>query len=231
MIREGGSYEEETCEHDFMCGHGGVHGLSLIHILGIKKNIIGYVRLFSPDKNANDKIRILDIAENNYPLFGMWWLFKDVRNININEDGTVNKKAEYKHIDNVMTKISKVRNAMEHGYLKIIDTYCKELFIDDSRLDKLAYNISFEDYEKLTLQLLKYVREAIVLLVFSVKREEEIKESHRSSDEILAPMYTCLLYTSKGDMKYCGGRPVKQVLRYTGRMPRLIWRKMPLFMN
>lgn len=158
--------------------------------IGIKKNIIGYVRLFSPDKNANDKIRILDIAENNYPLFGMWWLFKDVRNININEDGTVNKKAEYKHIDNVMTKISKVRNAMEHGYLKIIDTYCKELFIDDSRLDKLAYNISFEDYEKLTLQLLKYVREAIVLLVFSVKREEEIKESHRSSDEILAPMYT-----------------------------------------
>ena len=26
MIREGGSYEEETCEHDFMCGYGGVHG-------------------------------------------------------------------------------------------------------------------------------------------------------------------------------------------------------------
>ena len=158
--------------------------------IGIKKNIIGYVRLFSPDKNANDKIRILDIAENNYPLFGMWWLFKDVRNININEDGTVNKKAEYKHIDNVMTKISKVRNAMEHGYLKIIDTYCKELFIDDSRLDKLAYNISFEDYEKLTLQLLKYVREAIVLLVFSVKKRKRLRESHRSSDEILAPMYT-----------------------------------------
>ena len=26
MIREGGSYEEETCKHDFMCGYGGVHG-------------------------------------------------------------------------------------------------------------------------------------------------------------------------------------------------------------
>ena len=29
----------------------------------------------------------------------------------------------------------------------------------------------------------------IILLVFSVKREEEIKESKRSPDEILAPMY------------------------------------------
>lgn len=158
--------------------------------IGIKKNIIGYVRLFSPDKNTNDRVRILDIAENNYPLYGMWWLFKDVRNININEDGTVKKKEEYKHIDNVMTKVSKVRNAMEHGYLKILDTYCKELLIDDSRLDQLAYNISFEDFEKLTLQLLTYVREAIVLLVFSVKREEDIKEFHRRPDEILAPMYT-----------------------------------------
>ena len=31
--------------------------------IGIKKNIIGYVRLFSPDKNANDKIRIFDIVK------------------------------------------------------------------------------------------------------------------------------------------------------------------------
>ena len=29
MIREGGSYEEEICEHDFMCGHGGVHGYGM----------------------------------------------------------------------------------------------------------------------------------------------------------------------------------------------------------
>lgn len=157
--------------------------------IGIKGNV-GYVRLFSPEKNVNDKIRLIDIAENNYPLFGMWWLFKDVRNVNINDDGSVNRKVEYKHIDNVMSKISKVRNAMEHGYLKILDSYCKDILIDDSRLDQLAYNISFTDFEKLTLQLLKYVREAIILLVFSVKREEEIKESHRNNNEILAHMHT-----------------------------------------
>jgi hypothetical protein len=77
----------------------------------------------------------------------MWWLFKDVRNININNDGTINRKEEYKHIDNVMSEISKVRNALEHGYLKIPDSYCKELFVDDRRLDQMAYNISFEDFK------------------------------------------------------------------------------------
>ena len=155
--------------------------------LGIKGNA-GYIRIFSPEKNTNDKIKLLDIAENNYSLLGMWWLFKDVRNVNINDDGTINKKEEYKHIDNVMSKISKVRNEMEHGFLKVLDFFDEEIPID-SRLDQLAYNISFIDFEKLTLQLLKYVREAIILLVFSIKREEEIKKSHRNTDEILVPMH------------------------------------------
>lgn len=156
--------------------------------LGIKNNI-GYIRLFSPEKNVNDKIKLIDIAENNYPLFGMWWLFKDVRNVNINDDGTINKKDEYKHIDNIMSKISKVRNAMEHGYLKILDSYYNEKMLNNNRLDQLAYNISFVDFEKLTLQLLRYVREAIILLVFSINREEEIKETYRNPNEIAIPMY------------------------------------------
>ncbi|MCL2841911.1 MAG: LA2681 family HEPN domain-containing protein [Oscillospiraceae bacterium] len=157
--------------------------------LKIKKKI-GYVRVFSPELNADDPIKILDIAENNYPLYGMWWLFKDVRNININEDGTVNRKDVYKHIDSAMSKISRVRNDMEHGYLKVLDFFGGEALDDNDRLDQLAHNIGFESFEKLTLQLLNYVREAIILLVFAVKRMEDVKESHRSPNELVSPMLT-----------------------------------------
>jgi len=160
--------------------------------IGIDRSRISYYRLFSPKKNVNDKIKIIDLAENNQPLCGLWWIFKDVRNINIDANGREdngNSREHYKHIDSVMNSISDVRNAMEHGYLKVLDFYCKESSISDNNFDQLAYKISFKDFEELTLQLLKYVREAIILLVFSVKRAEEIKESERKTDEILLPMF------------------------------------------
>lgn len=57
---------EKLFHNPFIISAGkGIFFLNEYFEIGIKKNIIGYVRLFSPDKNANDKIRILDIAENN----------------------------------------------------------------------------------------------------------------------------------------------------------------------
>jgi len=159
--------------------------------IGINRADIGYHRLFSPKRNTKDKVKVRDIAENNHPLKGMWWLFKDVRNINIDVDGKIDKVSsdgEYKHIDNVMNEISKVRNFMEHGYLKILDLYCKEALID-GQSDQLAYNISFTDFEKLTLELLLNAREAIILLVFSIKREEEIRATKRDPDTLMMSMY------------------------------------------
>jgi len=156
--------------------------------IGLKRREVTYIRLFSPEKTIKDKVKIFDIAKDNLPLYGMWWLFKDVKNINVDIDGKIDKDNEYKHIDNVMHEISKVRNAMEHGCLIVLDFYCKE--IADTQSDQLAYYISFADFEKLTMQLLKYIRELIILLVFSIKRAEEIKESQRNPNTIQMPMYT-----------------------------------------
>ena len=156
--------------------------------LGISEKAVDYVRVFSPDKTKSDKVKILDIADNNYPLFGMWWLFKDIRNINIDIKGKRDRSKEYKHIDNIMSKVSDIRNVMEHRYLKILEYNSKGNFFTENRLDKLAHNISFSDFEVLTLQLLKNVREAVILLVFSIRRAEEIKESS-NTDRITVPMY------------------------------------------
>ena len=150
--------------------------------LGIAKGQVGYYRVWSPEKTANDVRKLIDIAERNYPLFGMWWLFKDIRNVHVSNSD--------KYVDPVMSRISKVRNAMEHTYLKILDFYGGSMLKDDTRADKLAYNISFSDFEKLTITLLRYAREAIILLIFSIKYEERHRKTSHDANALFMPMHT-----------------------------------------
>ncbi len=66
---------------------------------------------------------------------------------------------------------------MEHRYLKILDYYELNLNKESSRLDEFAYNISFNDFEELTIELLKLAREAIIQLIMIIKIEESKKFS------------------------------------------------------
>lgn len=93
---------------------------------------------------------------------------------------------ENKHIDPVLEKISKVRNAMEHRYLKVLDYFDSDAPQIDNRTDDFAYIISFENFEKLTIELLKLTREAIIQLTMIVQTEEDKRErvSKKSLDFI-----------------------------------------------
>ena len=68
---------------------------------------------------------------------------------------------------------------MEHRYLKILDYYELNLNKESSRLDEFAYNISFNDFEELTIELLKLAREAIIQLIMIIKIEESKKVFQR----------------------------------------------------
>lgn len=148
--------------------------------LGLERGKVSYYRVWSPEKTKGDTKKLIDITDRNYPLFGMWWLFKDIRNIQVSNTD--------KYVDPVMSQISKIRNAMEHTYLKVLDT--KMMVFSEGRKDELAYNISFLDFEKSIISLLKYAREAIILLVLSVKSEEERKEESLTLDKSVMSMYT-----------------------------------------
>ena len=84
-----------------------------------------------------------------------------------------------------MAKVSEVRNAMEHRYFKVLD-WADE---NQERLDKLAYTISFDIFEKLTISLLRYAREAIILLIKAVFVEEYNRRKDMG-DRIIMPMHT-----------------------------------------
>ncbi len=67
---------------------------------------------------------------------------------------------------------------MEHRYLKILDYYELNLNKESSRLDEFAYNISFNDFEELTIELLKLLL-TIIQLIMIIKIEESKKVFQR----------------------------------------------------
>lgn len=132
--------------------------------LGIPEKEVSYKRILHP--NQKDRNRLENFVEENYPLLGLWWIFKDISNRTISG---INK-----HIDPVMSKVSQVRNAIEHRYFKILDYHPDSS--SDSRLDNLAYKISFQEFEALTITLMKNTREVIILLVMSIYVSEKNRE-------------------------------------------------------
>lgn len=68
---------------------------------------------------------------------------------------------------------------MEHTHFKVVD-------YTDGESD----NTGFEEFEELTISLLKYVREAIILLNFTVHQEELKKELSRDTNNIFLPLDT-----------------------------------------
>lgn len=79
---------------------------------------------------------------------------------------------------------------MEHRYLKILDFFDGKAMPDDERTDRLADAVNFADFEALTIALLKYAREAIILLVMTIHAEEHNRSLSRSPNEIVLPMIT-----------------------------------------
>jgi len=107
------------------------------------------------------------LKKDNFAFNGLWWIYKDLRNNTVYDD---------KHIDPLMSKISVVRNAMEHRYLKILDYFDESVRDEVNSLDELAENIGFDDFEMLTMGLLRLAREAIIHVSMIVQIEEDKKD-------------------------------------------------------
>lgn len=147
--------------------------------LGIPERLISFHTLWYRKEKRKDIRResVVTAIENNFALNGLWWIYKDLRNKSVYKD---------KHIDPVLRKISEVRNAMEHKYLKISEDFFNDPSLD--RLDDFAYNISFDDFEELTIALLQLTREAIIQLTMVIQMEEDIKSINRSPDELIGEL-------------------------------------------
>ncbi|WP_252225741.1 LA2681 family HEPN domain-containing protein [Clostridium sp. ZBS2] len=153
--------------------------------LGIKERDISYKSIWMGEKsgkkgykfNYNLKEKMMIHEEYNYPLIGLYWLFKDISK----------KKVKHNYLEPEIEQISDIRNSIEHKYLKIIDDkflgFCNNEVDDD-----LAYIKTFREFEEASIRLMKYAREAIILLSLSVHCEERFRARKRNDNQFIMPI-------------------------------------------
>jgi hypothetical protein len=144
--------------------------------LGIDERDVSYKSIWerkkSPKSDVIDLKKKMTEAETyNHPLIGLYWLFKDMGK----------KKVKHDYLEPAIKQIADIRNALEHRYLKVHDTMFF-LHEDSAFSDSLAKSVYFSDFKDATMALVQYAREAIILLVLAVHREEQIRGKNRSSD-------------------------------------------------
>ncbi|MEQ9467916.1 MAG: LA2681 family HEPN domain-containing protein [Ekhidna sp.] len=98
------------------------------------------------------------------PMFrALYWISKDLFHNNSNYKTALEPEA---------TEFSKVRNHIEHKGFRVYD---QDVFNDLTPSifeDKLSYSISFEEFLKKTLKVVKTAREAIIYLSLGIRWEE-----------------------------------------------------------
>ena len=97
-------------------------------------------------------------------MYGIYWIYKDFIE---GKKTSPNPK---------ITEISKIRNSLEHKYLKTILTIGKVKILKEKQKsfdDKLAYYISTEELYDIVLFLLKTIRSLIINLICCINIEEK----------------------------------------------------------
>lgn len=105
----------------------------------------------------------------NIALFALYWIEKDF--VEKFEDSP----------NPFLKRIKEVRNALEHKYVKIIDDKLYPDYQND-KYDSLALYVSEHEFYKITMELLKILREAIICLSLCVGIEETNKRTALPSD-------------------------------------------------
>ena len=114
----------------------------------------------------------------NLLMRGLFWLVKDLY-----EDSPGYRDA----LDPLARQMAEVRNQLEHKYLKLHGDFWSGHGSSDF-CDSLAKSLSRDEFEVLTLHLLRMARAAIIQLALSVHWEERLRANERDSDSITPPM-------------------------------------------
>ncbi len=129
----------------------------------MKPTAVSFKRVWGEvDKNKNFKLRKLFRDKPNWALRGLFWLSKDLFEL---DEGY--KKA----IEPTAEELANIRNSLEHKYLKLHWMY-REGNKGDLHYDTLAYSITKTEFEEKTLNLLSLVREAIIYTSLAIHIEE-----------------------------------------------------------
>jgi hypothetical protein len=110
--------------------------------------------------------------KENWPLRGLYWLSRDLYE---------KSNSAFKVLEPEAEELHKIRNELEHKYLKLHMMPLIEGQPDFAN-DTLEMPFYIEDFRNKTLELAKLVREAIIYLSLTIHREETIKAKNNPDD-------------------------------------------------
>ena len=154
--------------------------------LSIPEKSVYFRSLWYVSSNEKGSIRDGLINRKNLPLFGLFWLSKDLFDEAFKE--TMEPEGE---------QLNELRNSLEHKYLKLHQDWWAPDSGDWLSKDALAYSLTRNDLAKRTLRLLKTARAALIYLSLTIHREE----AQRYTNEDRAKMGQILVTPYEDDWK------------------------------
>lgn len=144
--------------------------------LGIHERDVSFNHIwltgFGKGKNHYDYKNVLN-HEENFALASLYWISRDFYD---KFEDSPNPR---------LKRISDVRNAHEHKYVKVTNGWFPER--TKGEVDDLALYVTESELSTLTLELLHIVREAIICLSLCVHVEEQ-KKSEQNNGKLIMPM-------------------------------------------
>ena len=153
--------------------------LNIYFSLGVNEREISFPRIWYKKGHKNNGIHEILKNSENVPLRGLYWISKDIF-----ED-----KAGFRDLVNPQAReIHKIRQLLEHRYLKVVTEDIVMNHTSDLFFDKKAFYISRIDFEQKTLSLAKLVRESIIYLTLAIYVEEFFREKKKTNKRKALPM-------------------------------------------
>lgn len=139
--------------------------------LGMSDRAVSFKNIWSTDfnKEKNKHRKTLNHKEN-FALASMYWISRDFYDT---FEDSPNPK---------LKRISDIRNALEHKYVKVIDDWIPERA--NGEIDDLALYVTETELSSLTIELMHIVREAIICLSLCVN----IEEMKKNKDILIMPI-------------------------------------------
>lgn len=140
--------------------------------LGIAENDVSFRRIWKQGKPPT--VRPEFNASKNWPLRGLYWLSKDLF------------EPEFADVtDPDAQGLSKLRNHLEHKYVKLHSFARPESDASDMWFDDFAYSLTVDELERRTLRLLRLVRAALIYLILGMHAEERRRHDKLPADALL----------------------------------------------
>ena len=139
--------------------------------LGLLDRLISFHNVWDRNKTKNNS---LEYAQN-YGLSALYWISRDLY------------KEQSQSAHPHAKRLSDIRNALEHRYVKVCWPFATEL--SEKRRDSSAFYISEDELRIQSMELLGIVREALISLTIAVFIEEKKRKAKRGDNEKIVPLH------------------------------------------